>query len=448
MTVMDTTSAPRAFLGRRGMIAVAVVWAGALQSAGAAGADASSGSGPLTLEQAVVRALSLDAGLAAATATAIASRGQAESLALMVAPTLKLSADRDQATAGSTPRSTRSKVELNWSPPQWGERSLVQDRVRSVADQSEADRLVTRARVVWQVRHLHGTLEALQRMEPLSREIVDLSGRAVQVAEAQVAAGRRTRLELLGLQQQWQGHEAAHQDLLMERQSAMRSLAAAVGLPGDTELALPASSGPQVLGRSVGSAGDAESSALRLRPELQAVEARCAAVEAETRLKEQDNQRWIRSIGTTYTPRSADRVANVGLQAEVYLPGPGDRNGSAASLATLRQACVAQRQSVVQAIAQEARDAHGQALRAAHAARAQLRQLGAAEEALRLLTSARAAARADESDLLAGRSTVAQSRLLALRRLLDAQRAELALLHATGQVLSDLALPVQGMAGR
>ena len=409
--------------------------ANGLQRPGANVAAVAAGAA-LTLEQALARALAYSTTLRAAQQAEQATRGTASSTALVAAPTLKLSADQDTGVASNkNPALLRSKLELSWSPPRIGETPLrAQQLARQVA-QAQLNTDTVRQRVAGDVRQLHAALTALQAMRAWSEQGLQLQQQLVSVAQRQLALGRRTRQSLIELRQQALAAEAAHEDVLAEHSLHRSRLLALMGQPDDPTLTVPPRTGPYLVENQDTELLAQQATVLETHPELLAQQARCATLNDETQLKALDNGRWLKSVATTYKPRSGDRAANVELTLELTLPAPGHLHGDAAALHAQRQACQAAVDDLRANLRERLRQAAVDSSRSARAARLQLRQLAALQEAASLVQAARDEARVDESELLAARLAVAQGQMATLRRLLEAEAAQQALLTASGHQL-------------
>lgn len=399
-------------------------------------------------DQAVAEALVQRTGLLAVTAQARAARAAADTMAVVEAPTLKVSADRDQAGADAAAKPARYKFELDWAPPRAGEPELRRTQRERLADMNDELAEGARQRLAWQVRQAHASALALERLLSWSREALALQAQLLAVAEQQSALGRRTRQELVSVRQQLAVLEGATDDVVQERLAAQRQLRRLTGRPDDAVLPLPVDTEAEAFGQT--EADEPPAGGLLPqpggRPELRAADARCAAVLADTRLKRLDNGRWLKTVTASYSPRNSDKAAAVGMQLELILPGSGDRQGSEAALAAQYEACVAERAELAEQLAMQASDAAEQLDRANRAARLQRRQLARDEESLVLVQASRAQGRADDSEVLAAKVAVAQAHQQVLRRELEARLAALAVRHAAGQSLAGLEQRSEGVA--
>lgn len=389
-------------------------------------------------DQAVAEALAQRSGLLAAMAQARAAREAADTQAVREAPTLKVSVDRDRSGADASSRPARGKFELDWAPPRAGEPALRRAQRERLADASDETADAARQRLAWQVRQAYASALALQRLSFWSREALALQARLLAVAEQQSALGRRTRQELLTLRQQLAALEGAADDVAQEQRAAQRQLRRLTGRPeGEPLPPLPdeGDDGALVGAEAADEPPEGEPATPQDRPELRAADARCAAVLADVRLKRLDNGRWLKTVAASYSPRSGDKAATVGLQLELILPGAGDRQGSESALAAQYEACLAERTELAQQLAVQAADAVEQRERAARAARLQRGQLAREAESLALVLASRAQGRADEADVLAAKVALALVQQQALRRGLEARLAALAVRHAAGRTL-------------
>lgn len=433
-------AAARGARARRVLLALAALLAGALLAAGPvrAGGDEPAplvAARPWSLAEVMARALDRHAGIAAAQAQAQASGGLADSQAVVAAPVVKLSADRDEPVAGNPARPARGKLAVAWSPPQPGEPALRRRQLQQAADQQARLAELVRHRVATEVRRLYATLALQDEMLRWSAQAQGLQARLVGTAEAQLALGRRSRPEWLALRAQALEAEAAHEALKAERAVSRSRLAALLGLPEEAPLWLARERTPFSVGGAATDGLDLQAEARARRPELQAAAARCAAVDADTRLKGLDNRRWLKGVELAWQPQQAGKAGNWEFTVEFTWPVTGDRNGDAASLDALRRACEAERDDLAAAIGQEVQVAAGQLAGATAVARQHLRLVATLQEAAGLADAARRLGRADEADLLGAQLAVARARVQALRKVLDVQLAELALRQAVGQAL-------------
>ncbi len=392
---------------------------------------------PLVLEKALAAALAQHTAVAHARQSGDAARRFAQTSSGVAAPELKLTADRDTRAASNGTQPVRSKIELNWAPPQMGAQSLRQQQLNRLVDQADQATVAARQRVAFDVRQLHATWTMLQAMQDWSSQALDLQRRLVETAERQASSGRRTRQAVIEVRLQGQAVESAHGDLLAEQVAVRRRLLALMGQPDNPALTAPPRGAVMASGDSAVDLPALIAAAQREHPERVAVQARCAALDAETHLKELENRRWLKSVGATYAPPSGTRSANVALTTEFTLPMTGDRHGDSDTLAAQRNACQAAWEDLGFSIGQQVQAAEFQRARAIRTARLQLRQLAGMREMARLTEAARAAGRADEVELLNAKLQVAQGHIQALRRMLDAEMAALSLQHALGRSLAE-----------
>lgn len=421
-----------------GMAAAA---AGALAQAdlaGAAPAGSAPAARPLALAEALTLALDRHAGVAAAQAQARAAQALAGSAAVVAAPVLKLSADRDEATASQGAGPVRNKLAVAWAPPQPGEPALRRQQLQLLAGQQAGLADGVRQRVGWEVRRLHATLRWHDALLRTSDQAQALQARLLEAATAQVGAGRRTRAEWLALRSQQLEAEAAHALLRAEQAVAANRLRTLIGWPEDAPLVLQPLAVPTGVADVPQDSAGLAARALAQRADLQAAAARCGAVDADTRLKDLDNRRWLKGVELTWQPQRANKAGNIELTLEVTWPLGGERNGNPASLDALRRACQAEQDDLAATAGQEVRNALAQLGSASLLARQQLAQVDVLQEAASLADAARAVGRADDTDVQAARLAVAKARLQALRRQMEVQLAELALQQAVGQVVGQV----------
>ncbi len=401
--------------------------------AGAASAQATlPGSEHLSLQQALETAMAQYKSASAAAQTARAARSLALTSSSLTPPEVKVSADRDTSPAANGTQPVRSKIELSWEPPQLGAPALRQQQLNLLSDQASQAAVVAQQRVAMEVRQLHASWTRLQSMASSSARSVALQRRMVATAADQAANARRTRQALIEVQLQAQAVEMAHVELLADLDATRKRLFAFMGQADNAAATVPGRSSSLSADTTTPDLPSLIASAQREHPQQLAMAAQCAALDAETRIKEIENRRWLKSIGASYAPSSGNRAANIGLTSEFTLPVVGPRHGDTQALAAQRQACLAASEELASSISQQIQAAQAQWARAQRAARAQLQQLMGLREMATLVEAARAAGRADDVELLGAKLQVSQGQLQALRRILDAELAEIALQHASG----------------
>ena len=389
--------------------------------------------GLLDVEAAVALALGRNPVATAARSAAQGAQAMAQSSSLINAPSLKWSADRDRTTSESPQPTTRNKLALAWAPPQWGERDLRQNQLRSTGEQYGHLAEQTQQQIAADVRRSYANLAMLEDMLEASEQARRVSTQRETLAAQQLQRGRKTKQELLDLKLLHQELDQLHQAMLLQQSQSRSRLLTLMGRGLQDPLSVQRSANPFGVAGSALDGVDLIATALQQRPEFKAVQARCAAIAADSQLKQLDNGRWLKSVEMNYTAQQTSKPANWGVTLEFNLPTAGSRNGNDVALQSALAVCRAQAEELDGAVRLEVEQARQQLAAATLEADRQVRELAPVHQSsVNLARASRQLGRNDATDVLGAELAQTRARISALQRLHEVVLAELALRHAVG----------------
>ncbi|MBI2686319.1 MAG: TolC family protein [Acidobacteria bacterium] len=368
---------------------------------------------PLTMDEAVTRALASHPDLTAARAARAVAAFQIQAARALPTPEFKIIANNFSLDPDIS--ELRNSVAWTWVPPRPRElrfkTEVAQARQRSV----DAEIRTAEARIAAAVRHAYRRAALAAERAELAAAMLALRGSVVEVTRRQVATGLKEAVEVDLAELAHADAEAAHHRLQSAAGLERRRLARLLDPSGALNFTLVKEFAPAV------------SPAQQNRPELAQAAAACEQSDAATRLANNAVYPWLSSAQVTRRIGAASgRPGAWGFQVGVELPiFRSAAKGEARVASAAARQCRLLEQALQLRVRQELEEATAQW----QAATAELDKLdrlskGPAARALEHTRAALAEGRADRGELL-----LAEARQLSLRDRWLERRIELTALE-------------------
>lgn len=270
----------------------------------------------LTEEQAVALALEKSPQLAVLRAgvrtAALAPRG----MALLPNPQLRLGVT-DIAAEINDPATKRNNVGLAWQPPRLGALRAENAMVEAREHEAASALATARARAAAEVRLIHRTLVVRDEQIRVAEESIRLRRQILTAVDEQLAAGVKTLLARHPAELALAEARAAAEELRQERLLQAVRLARHTGLEA---AALEVEAGSFAFTPGLFDREQLRRRALEIRPELDAVQARCRAAEAELGAARRERYPWFSSVQFFRRTGRLELPGSWGIQVGVEIP--------------------------------------------------------------------------------------------------------------------------------
>jgi outer membrane protein, heavy metal efflux system len=208
-------------------------------------------------------------------------------------------------------RSRNYNLGLRWSPPRPGEMGLKGSGALRAVSEADGEIAAAEQKLATEIRLLHTKIVFLDEQIKLAEASTRVRQQIVDFIGAQVEAGTKTLLDQSVAELALADSRSVTGAYQLERRLAATRLAGELDLPRSTDLRIQVEGEPLLFqARAFDEAGLIES-ALTLRPELEAISARCSQADTALQLRKRDRYPWFSFI-------QLDREFDVGQASDSW----------------------------------------------------------------------------------------------------------------------------------